>query len=132
MNTVPQELDWVEKRAVCTIGKVFNQLCDGIRTDTASLNAIRHSPQDSQFSAEMLSDGVTITVGQLNRIPRARVFIGARENRIIVTQEWDRKEWSGTVGLNNEGRCIIRLEDKTELEQWQFRKKALEGLFFGD
>jgi hypothetical protein len=131
MSTAPQELNWVEKRASCTIAKVFNQICDGIGTDVEVLNSVRQLSEESQFSVNMHSDGSTIFIGQPNQIPRARVVVGAKANRIVVTQEWDGKEWSATVGLNDDGRCILKLEDGTELEQWQFRKRALEGLFFG-
>ena len=65
-------------------------------------------------------------------VPRATVIVGIQNDRLTVFQDWDKKSWSASVGLNREGRCILKLEDGTELEQWQFRKKALEGLFFGD
>jgi len=34
-----------------------------------------------------------------------------------------------TIGLNDSGRCLLRVGG-TEIETWQFRKKALEELFF--
>ena len=53
------------------------------------------------------------------------------ENKISVEEDWgSKKKWYATVGLNDEGRCVLRLEDGTELEPWQFRKRALEDLFF--
>lgn len=132
MSTIPQELNWVGKRAACTIAKVFNQLCDGITNDVAVVNAARGLAGDSQFSATMHSDGSTIFVGQPNRIPRRRIIVGAGDGRIVVEQDWNRQRWSASIGLNNEGRCTLRLDDGAELEQWQFRKKALESLFFDD
>lgn len=131
MNTMPQELNWVEKRASCTIAKVFNQLCDGIAKDVAAINTARQLSNDSQFMAQLTSDGSAVVVGQPNIIPRRRTIISAANDRIAVNQEWNGEQWSVTVGLNNEGRCVLRLNE-AELEQWQFRKKALEGLFFGD
>lgn len=133
MSTIPQELNWVEKRATCTVAKVFNQLCDGIRDDVAVFNSVFRLTETDHFQADMHSSGTTIIVGCPNKVPRLRVFVGIiEEKQIAVTQEWDGKKWSATIGLNNEGRCTLRLEDGTELEQWQFRKKALEALFFGD
>ncbi len=133
MNPIPQELNWVEKRFSCTVGKVFNQLCDGIEKDVETFNLVRQLPEHLQFSSDMHSSGSTIYVAQPNQIPRARVSIGITEGRIGVHEEWNGKKWEATIGLNNEGRCILKLlPDGTELEQWQFRKKALEGLFFGD
>jgi hypothetical protein len=132
MNTIPQELNWVETRAACTAPTVFNQLCDAIRTDVEAINSVRHLTQNDHFQADMHSSGTTIIVGQPNKVPRPRVFVGIVENRIEVHQEWDGKRWKAFIGLNDQGRCILRLEDGTEIEQWQFRKKALEGMFFGD
>jgi hypothetical protein len=131
MNNIPQELDWVTARAACTIGKVFNQICDEIGNDVAKVNSVNQLSGNSQFRADMHSDGSTIFVGQPNLIPRARVIVGVSDKRIVVTEEWSTKTWDATIGLNDEGRCILKLEDGTELEKWQFRKKALEGLFFG-
>jgi hypothetical protein len=128
MNTIPQKLDWVEKRATCTIARVFNELCDGIMNDVAAINKALGS--NSLFSADMHSDGSTIFVGQPGQIPRRRVTIGTGQDQIVVVQEWKGEQWSASIGLNNEGRCILRLDDGTELEQWQFRKKALDSLFF--
>jgi len=56
----------------------------------------------------------------MSTIPQKLDWVNARANCTVAT-----------VGLNDEGRCILRLEDMTELEQWQFRKRALESLFFG-
>lgn len=132
MSTIPTKLNWVEKRAECTVAKVFNEICDGIREDVETLNSVLSLQAPFQFQADMHSSGTTIIVGQPNQVPRKRVFIGIVENRIDVNQEWNNSKWSAATGLNYEGRCILKLADCKELEQWQFRKKALEGLFFGD
>src|SRR5258708_5596645 len=132
MNTVPQELDWVSKRATCTIGHVFNKLCNEIEGDVSTINTARGLSEGNVFLASMSQSGFSIVVGQSNRVPRRVAVIGIDENRITVEQKWNGGEqWGVTVGLNDEGRCTLRLEDSTELEQWQFRKRALEGLFFG-
>jgi hypothetical protein len=59
-------------------------------------------------------------------------MIGIVGDFVKVCDPIEPQEWRVRVGLNEEGRCILRMEDETKLEQWQFRKKALEGLFFGD
>lgn len=130
MSTIPQDLNWVEKRAACTVATVFNQLCDGIRDDVQAFNSI--SALADQFQADMHSTGTTILVGQPNEVPRKRVYIGIVGKKVQVFREWDNGKWSVSLGLNNEGRCILRLDNGSELEQWQFRKMALESLFFGD
>jgi len=132
MSTVPQELNWVEKRAACTITKLFNQICDGIEKDVSAINVARNLSEHHLFQADVSRDGTTMVVGQPNRSPRTRVFVVMDNDRINVNEERSNITWAAYIGLNDEGRCVLRLEDGTELEQWQFRKKALEGLFFGE
>ena len=131
MSTIPQELNWVEKRAACTLASIFNQLCEGIKEDVQAINLVRRVTEDNHFQADMHSSGTTIIVGQPNIVPRKTVYVGIADGRISVYQEWDKRRWTVSIGLNDQGRCTLRLDDVTELEQWQFRKKALEGLFFG-
>ena len=132
MSTIPQDLNWVEKRAACTVAAVFNQLCDGIRTDVEAINSALGLTEGDLFQADIHSSGTTIIVGRPNEVPRKRIYIGIVGERIQVLREWEQKKWSVSIGLNNEGRCTLRLDDGTELEQWQFRKIALESLFFGE
>lgn len=137
MSTVPTDLNWVEKRAECTTATVFNQLCDGIMSDVEAINSAKDLSEFDRFGADMHSSGTTIFVGRPNRIPRVRLAIGIINDEIAVQQEWaGGLKWSASVGLNDEGRCILKVKDDAgkdiELEQWQFRKRALEGLFFGE
>jgi hypothetical protein len=37
---------------------------------------------------------------------------------------------NATVALNDEGECTLVVDSK-KIKDWQFRKMALEGLFFG-
>jgi len=129
MKNVPQQLDWVDKRAACTIAAVFNQLCDGILADVEAFNL---AAKIDTFQANLLSSGTTMVVGNPTRIPRVVVRVGIVDNRIEVQSDLEKSFWRVNIGLNDEGRCILRLEGGSEMEQWQFRKKALEGLFFGD
>jgi hypothetical protein len=131
-NNIPHELDWVNRRANCTVAKVFNELCDAVKGDVLAINAAKALVGNDGFQVDLLKDGITIVVGQPNRIPRRVAAIGVDQNQILAHQEWNGGErWALTVGLNDEGRCTLRLEDSTELEQWQFRKRLLEPLFFG-
>jgi hypothetical protein len=130
-NNVPQELNWVEKRSTCTVAEVFNQLRSGFESDVAGMNAAGQLPVNSEFTAEMVQSGLGIAIGQPRKTPNRRVLVIVSDDRIIVRED-AKPEWSASVGLNDQGRCILRLEDGTELEQWQFRRRALEGRFFGD
>ena len=51
------------------------------------------------------------------------------ESCIVVVDENDKELFSASVTVNNDKECVVVVGDE-ELEQWQFRKKALETLFF--
>lgn len=137
MSTVPQVLDWVSARAACNVGQVFDELCAGIQKDVEGINAARHLREYERFHAQMSPDNNAIVVGQESaRTPRIVVKIGLDGNAIRVGDGTKTIEWSVRVALNDAGRCTLRCKGESgaeiELEQWQFRKRALEGLFFGD
>jgi hypothetical protein len=129
MSTVPQELNWVEKRAACNLAEVFHQLCMEIRNDIIAINSIKI--KELYFKLETLRDG-TIVIGQPNRAQMLTVSFSVVDQQIKVLDQATPSQWSVRIGLNNEGRCVLKLEDGSEMETWQFRKKALENLFFVD
>jgi hypothetical protein len=132
MNNIPKELNWVEKRAACNVGKIFDELCEGIASDVAAINVAKNLHQDFYFVLNSVSIGNAVIVGQLGVNPwpkRVIVRIGIVENEIEVQDGAKNASWRVGIALNNEGRCILRSGDE-ELEQWQFRKRALESLFF--
>jgi hypothetical protein len=131
LNVVPQELDWVSKRAACTIGQVFNKLCNEIEGDVSAINTARNLVDMDRFFIDNTGDGRTIIIGQPSRLPRVVVKIGVVGNEIEVQDEATQIRWRVGIGLNNEGRCVLRDSDRIEMENWQFRRSTLEPLFFG-
>lgn len=132
-SLIPKELDWVAKRAACNIGQVFDELCESIARDVAALNSAKRLHEDYQFVVNPVSVGNTIIIGQLGASTSARVVvrIGIVGEEIEVQDGATNSRWRAAVSLNDEGRCTLRIDGDTQLEQWQFRKKALEPLFFG-
>jgi hypothetical protein len=125
MSTVPQELNWVQKRAACSPVQIFKELRTGIDNDVAFFNSLQNFHDNERFAAVMTKDGSTLGVGQYGNTPGVRVLIGVVGERIEVRDETKQCSWAADVKLNSEGRCTLKLEDGTELEQWQFRKNAL-------
>jgi len=122
-------LDWVAKRAACNLAAIYHQLCLEIDNDIIAVNALRDD-KEMHFRRDSLADG-SIVIGQPQRIPRVTVTIGIVDQTILVRNQAAQEQWSAMVGLSNECRCVLRLvQDKSELETWQFRKKALDALFF--
>jgi hypothetical protein len=130
MSTIPQEFNWVEKRADCTSHSIFLQLVAGVAEDVKTRNT---AGSDANFASDLTSDKRALVIGQIGvwaRKEKVRIF--PLEGKIEVRDEVKNASFSAEVFLNNEGRCKLKLEDGTELEQWQFRRMALEGIFFGD
>jgi hypothetical protein len=135
MSTIPQDLNWVEKRAACSADQVFRELQTGIENDIAYRNAIRGTGPlvTGNFIAQLTSDGKVLIVAEEGPWSKGRLKIFAMDGRIEVRNEIANTNWAAKVIFSDEGRCKLKLEDDgRELEQWQFRKLALESLFFGD
>jgi hypothetical protein len=148
-DNIPRDLDWVSARAACTVAQMFNELRTGIENDIAKYTEIMQPPDQERVTAELLAapqwqflapqaelgeKGASIAIGRPKKIPNRRVFVAVVGNEIRVYDDALRPVMSASVGLNKEGRCILRLKDDTvtELEQWQFRKMVLETVLFGD
>lgn len=127
---IPQDLNWVEKRASCSAGSMFADLQAGIENDVATINRVTTSAPDNpyRFMTQLTSDGKTLVVGQAGGGPRVK--LSAYQGRIWVQDEINQLKWSARVTFSNEGRCLLKRDDGSELEQWQFRKMALHDLFF--
>ena len=130
MNTIPEELNWVKKRAACTADSIFSGIVNEIEQDIKERNA---AGSNATFVSGLTSDKKTLIVGESGTWARKeKVIFFPLGGKIEIRDEVKNVKLSAEVFLNNEGRCKLKLEDGTELEQWQFRRKALEGLFFGD
>jgi hypothetical protein len=130
MSTTDQDVDWVTKQAQCSAARVFRELYQGIEADVQKINSIEQSPGREYYAVEMNPERTTIGVGRPHVSPRRRVLVTLDGNFIRVHLDGVENDWQACVSLNDQWRCVLKLEDGTELEQWQFRKKALEQLFF--
>jgi hypothetical protein len=129
MNTVPQELNWVEIRATCSAPQVFKELQTGIEGDVIAANKADTMP--GPFVTTLTRGGHAIIVSVENEVGPRIVFY-CTNGLIVATDEKRNLKVVVAPALNDAGRRVLKLEDGTELEQWQFRKKTLEGFFFGD
>lgn len=129
---IPQKLDWVASRAACSVQQVFNELQNGIDEDIAAINSVKNLPDEKKFRIAPLTGGTTIVVAQDGVSPSPRVKIGMDDSQICAEDATVGRSWRATVGLNDAGRCVLRLNGRQEIEQWQFRKMVLQRIFFGD
>ena len=124
MNGIPRELDWVKERAACSLKRVFSDLFLSVQGDVKAANLV------GKCSFEVVPESnETFTVRRSESIKSVVIFM-LQEDRIVINSGSSSEEWNFTVGLNGEGRCQLR-QNGQEFEQWQVRKMAMEGLFFG-
>jgi len=125
-HNIPHELDWVERRAACSAVEVFRQLQTGIENDIAFINK---RPGGDAFRATLTSDGRTFVIASMSNLGPRVVLFYAHE-KIEIRDELTKRNTVARLTLNDAGRCVLKVDGR-ELEQWQFRKLALENLFFG-
>lgn len=126
---IPITLDWVRELSLCSIPQVFKQLYLDVKEDVEAINGAKGLTTHNCFDVVENSTGSVFTVFQRNADAGREVTFKRGDDEMRV----DRKNgpsFTITLTLNNEGRCKLRVDDE-ELEQWQVRKMALEGLFFG-
>ena len=122
-------LDWVKARAACSIAVVFKELELGAREDVDSFHEA--APNDRTLAVVTSEKGNRFSVTRSGDT-QLSVDFALTGGRITATDA-RRPKWSvnATLTLNDAGECRLLVDGK-ELEQWQFRRKALESLFFGE
>lgn len=129
MSTIPPELNWVEKRASCSAAQIFKELQFGIESDVVAAN--NANTISGPFMTTLTPDGCTFIVSLKNEVGPRIVFY-CTQGRIEAKDEKRNIKISASLALSDVGRCVLRIENEGDLEQWQFRKRVLENFFFGD
>ena len=134
MIEIPRTLNWVAKRAECSVRSMFDKLKDEVKEDVATMNQLLPQANEkrfsfgpstlSKFSVQRVDDVMGIIISSIEFIVEGDAIV-VRESDNSGTTEL----FSATVTLNSEGRCLCKVGND-ELEQWQVRKRALEAFFF--
>jgi hypothetical protein len=123
-----ENFDWVGARANCSLAQVFKQLELGARNDVDAAN-MKRTPQDRyKFSVSAEHGRFSVTRESNDALPLSVDF--SLERTEIVACMGNEIKVKAIIALNNEGRCMLKVNDE-ELEQWHVRRMALEDLFFG-
>lgn len=120
--------NWIKARADCSLAQVFKQLELGVRNDVDTANAQRMAEDRHKFSISASAGRFSVTRESSRAVPLSVNF--SLEGDEIVVCAGNEIILRATITLNNEGRCMLKVDDE-ELEQWQVRRMALEDLFFG-
>lgn len=135
------DFDWVKHRAKCTAASMFEQLKGAVQKDVETRDALDAAKGELDFSYtrkerpgfSFSANGDSFYAQAQSSRGRHVVLFVLLDDRIVVTRN-DAAFLEATVGLCDDGQCRIHLKDDPEkrgpLEQWQFRRRALESLFF--
>jgi hypothetical protein len=118
----------VKARAECSLAEVFKALELGVKDDVEKVNSLPSTPMGTKFTPVSYGAKRFSVVCEVNHFPSSSIDFTLSENEILVGCGPE-TIFRATLTLTDSGRCKLKVNG-TELEQWQFRRKALEDLFF--
>ena len=133
MNQVDPNFDWVSARAKCTPASVLAALLGQSKSDVDKRN--------SMLTAEELQYGIKFRIivsREVFRVDRTDfaeqpvdfALFSQTNDGISVSYKDKGIVFTGKLTLSNEGECKLRIAGGEEHSFWQFRKLAMEPLFF--
>jgi hypothetical protein len=128
--------DWVTARNECSLEKAFEKLRLDVKADVDKRQALRVKPPswdgfEYGFNYSSNTSAFSASIHASNRSSQGVIFRLEPAGYIAVLNKNDEELFRATVTLDNERQCKF-VVDGVELEDWQFRKKALEHIFFGE
>ena len=127
-----EDFQWVYIRAACCPVEVLKKLRLGSQADVEAMNRITeqlHLPAGTSFEIQEYGDNFTVTRCAAPGQPSRSVEFSASGPTSIVAKDGKREILRAMLILNKEGRCVLLVETQ-ELDLWQVRQRALEGLLF--
>jgi hypothetical protein len=120
--------DWVTERANCSLGVVFDRLLEDTRADAATRNK-QMGPVRLEVDAKPQVFTVFATDVKTSRVTRVEFQLGANTIEVVALDGGTLRLSAG-LSLGDDGVCRL-VVGGAGLLPWQFRRRALEGLFFG-
>jgi|ERR1039457_7238742 hypothetical protein len=129
---VLEQFDWVHARSACRAVNVFKELEQSVREDVDAAQSLVPARSEIKFSVvkAVASRFSVVRVEDPMTSSSRSVDFAYGNDRINVYDDKDQLMYSATLTLNNQGACRLLVNDE-QLTQWQFRRMALEKLFFG-
>ena len=121
-----EDFPWVQKRAECSYSQVFKELEMAVDSDVK----IKHKQTEGGprgFRFQRYSDDRFVVYREAFQ-GSTNVEFGCTHPGIYAKGEG--VNLKAVLSLNDDGECRLKVGDD-ELKNWQFRKRALEDLFFG-
>ena len=125
-----QDYDWVNARGECSPFIVFTTLRGQAESDVEKRNALREKRQETNLVALNITPSPDRFIVHREQVGRAASLQFSWTKTGIEVRDDDGKViLEGILTLNDDAECRLRV-GKDELTFWQFRRRALEALFF--
>jgi hypothetical protein len=132
MSEIPKanidNFDWVTARSQCSLRMVYERLKLDVKDYIQKRNAL--IPSQADYSFQFVPGGgnsFTVLIGGFPKVQESVTF--QLSEKCIEVQKQDAPMFDATVGLNNDGECVMRINGQ-DYRPWQAAKLALERLFF--
>jgi diphthamide biosynthesis methyltransferase len=129
--TLAPDFDWVTARAECSISRMFVRLHTQVMVDVERRNSLVSANERLKFLVEVHGDSeFSVRHEEAGQEEPGIVRFRRTESAIVVASNDGTVKLAVTLAVDhlNECRFVINGE---HVEEWHFRKLALEGLFFG-
>lgn len=123
------DFDWVKARGECSLVAAFIRLEKSTQEDVDAANQLFEKMR--RKFAVITHDENSFSVYE-DVQPKRHFTFKLSESHISVVKRRDGRDnvlFSATLTIDKDKQCRFLLGSE-ELEEWQFRKKALEPLFF--
>lgn len=125
------EFDWVTARSNCSVVMIFERLKSAVQDDVNKRQQLRRKSEFGYqygFSVDIDQTRISVILKEPTAPAEAVVFY-LKEDSIDVVNGSGKHKFKATPTINDEGECRLKVSGQ-ERELWQFRKMALEELFF--
>lgn len=126
--------NWVKLRHECSPFKVFLELRNGTEEDVSVRNQISANSQNVVYEVDSAQDEMSFQVigtiqAAIPGLPLGRSVKFQRTENGITVQRAGKPNIDAVLTLTNDNECKLQVGSDI-LTLWQFRKRALEDLFF--
>jgi hypothetical protein len=133
MNQPNVATNWVRARSQCSPVEAFRELEQQIKADVETRNSLRtvletryevnfvFHPGEEAFQVSIWRGGIQLERVIFGRVPGGISVDYTNAGRPGIT---------GILTLSKGGECLLRVKGLEEHSFWQFRKLALEDIFF--
>jgi hypothetical protein len=137
MNQNDPNFEWVVARAKCSASEVYSDFAIQIKSDVDKRNNVlsgKERKHEINFSFNGGYQHTSLIVaaqkgGQILAESRLAHVIFTKVPEGIAAEYSDGKKLTGFLTLSQDGECRLKV-DGVEYSFWQFRKLALEPIFF--